>query len=98
MSLDRSIIHHGSPLFYNAGEMVYNLIVNAFTFTVALIFSSAIVATIKECSDDSTGAAWIAFFVVLIIVIIVIIVLAHSKRHMMHFAHRFSYLHSHEHL
>ncbi len=92
---DACIQEHGSPYYFNAGELFYLLLVNAFTFTLALIFSSAIVATIKKCADgNDVGAAWIAFVIVLIIVIILIVILAHSKKHMMRFAHHFSYLHS----
>lgn len=92
---DETIIYHKSPYYFNAGELFYLLMVNALTFTVALIFSSAIVATIRQCADgDNVGAAWIAFFVVLVIVIILVVVLAHSKKHMMRAAHHFTYLHS----
>ncbi len=93
--MDSSIIHHGEPYYFNAGELFYNLLVNAFTFTLALIFSSAIVATIRTCADgNDVGACWIAFVVVLVIVIILIVILAHSKKHMMRFSHQFAYLHS----
>ena len=89
------IKEHGSPYYFNAGELFYLLMVNAFTFTLALVFSSAIVLTIKQCADgNNVGAAWIAFFIVLLIVIILIVILAHSKKHMMRFSHHFAYLHS----
>ncbi len=89
------IINHGNPYYFNAGELFYLLIVNAFTWTVALIFGSAIVATIKMCADgNDVGASWIAFFVVFLVVFIFIVILAHSKKHLMRFAHKFAYLHS----
>src|SRR4029078_13001415 len=89
--IEPTVVHHGHPYYFNGGELFYNLLVNAFTFTLALVFSSAIVLTIRMCADgNNVAAAWIAFFIILIIAIILIIILAHSKKHMMRFAYHFA--------
>ncbi len=92
---DKKDLVYRDPNYFNGGELLVNVCANAFTFSMALLFSNAVLATIRLCaSTDNAPAAWLAFFIVSVILFILILALWNSKKHLVNFATRAWFLHS----
>ena len=90
---DSAVEHYGTPYFYNGGELFVALLANAFSLTLAILFSNAVLATIHSCSIDRVDTAWITFFCMLGILFVCLVALWHSKKYLMKVAHKVPLLH-----
>ena len=90
---DSAVEHYGTPYFYNGGELFVALLANAFSLTLAILFSNAVLATISSCSIDRVDTAWITFFCMLGILFVCLVALWHGKKYLMKFAHKVPFLH-----
>lgn len=94
---DLAVKYYGTPYFYNGGELFVALLANAFALTLAILFSNAVLATIRTCSIDRVDTAWITFFCMLAILFVCLVVLWHGKKYLMKAAQKVPFLHYEKH-
>jgi hypothetical protein len=92
---DEVILHHGSPYYFNAGEIFVLAVIGALTVSIGLQLYAAVVASYQAIAgSNDVLAAWIAFIIVFVVGILLILLLNHSKKHLMRLAHKSKLLHA----
>jgi len=85
---DPVIKHHGSPYYFNGGEILVIVLIRALEVTLGLMWWSAVLITYESIvGAKNVAAAWISLVIVFVIVLLLILVLSHCKKNLMKWAH-----------
>lgn len=90
---------HDSPFYFNGGELLIAVAIQAMSTTFALSFWSSMSKSFESIhfgnSDDTLLGAWISTIIIVLIAIVMIVFLSMCKKQFMYMAYHTGFLHSH---